>query len=77
MNNHSTKQKSVISFGLSLCETKEICSEDSAQIIKNGMSINLLNDIGQAWEQLGREEMDLRLVSIWDTKENWNLDTIL
>ena len=29
--------------------------------------------IGQAWEQLGREEMDLRLVSIWDTQENWNL----
>ena len=50
LNNHSTKQKSVISFGLSLCETKEICSEDSAQIIKNGMSINLLND---HWTGLG------------------------
>ena len=32
--------------------------------------------IGQAWEPLEREEMDLRLVSIWDTQENWNLDTI-
>ena len=40
------------------------------------MSINLLNDHWTGLEPLGREEMDLRLVSIWDTQENWNLDTI-
>ena len=32
--------------------------------------------IGQAWEPQGREDMDLGLVGIWDTQENWNLDTI-